>query len=298
MIMAKAKANGIEIEYETFGDRSGRPLLLIIGLSLQLIHWSEEVLSQLVDEGHYVIVFDNRDTGLSSKIEEAGPPDIPGTMAALMRGEKVQVPYTFYDMGDDAVGLLDALGIEKAHICGMSMGGAIAQTIAISHPERLLSLILIYAPTGNPKLPQPKPEIMSIFMTPPPPDRNAFIEQRINTSRILSGSGFPLDEEYIRQLAGRTYDRSNYLEGIGRNFLANFGRGNRSRALPSVTAPTLVIHGDEDPLVLVENGREAAETIPGAELMIIKGMGHYSPQGGPWPEIVKAISAHTIKASA
>lgn len=295
--MATAKANGIEIEYETFGDRSGRPLLLIIGLGGQLIAWSEEVLKELVDDGHFVIIFDNRDTGLSSKMEETGVPDVAGTLGALMKGEKVKVPYTFYDMGDDAVGLLDALGIKKAHICGMSMGGAIAQTIAISHPGRLLSLILIYAPTGNPHLPQPKPEIMSLLMAPPVTERNAYVEQAINTFRTISGSAFSVDEERGRQAFQRAYDRSYYPDGVARNFLANFGRGNRSRALPSITAPTLVIHGDEDPLVPVENGRDAAEAIPGAELMIIKGMGHYPPHGGPWPQIVKAIAAHTRKTS-
>jgi pimeloyl-ACP methyl ester carboxylesterase len=297
VIMAKANANGIVIEYETFGDRSGRPLLLIMGFGGQLTSWSEEVLNQLVDEGHFVIIFDNRDTGLSSKIEEAGVPDVPGTLAALMQGEKIKVPYTYYDMGDDAVGLLDALGIEKAHICGASMGGAIAQTIAISHPSRLLSLILIYAPTGNPNLPQPKPEIMSLLMAPSVSDRNVYVERQISVFQTVSGSGFPLDEESLRQTFARAYDRSYYPEGLARNSLAGILRGNRRKALPSVTAPTLVIHGDEDPLVPVENGRDAAEAIPGAELMIIKGMGHYPSHGGPWPQIVEAIAAHTKKAS-
>jgi pimeloyl-ACP methyl ester carboxylesterase len=298
MNMAKAKANGIELEYETFGDRSGRPLLLIIGIGLQMIAWAEEMVKQLVDEGHFVIIFDNRDTGLSSKMEEAGVPDIPGAIASLMKGEKIKVPYTFYDMGDDAVGLLDVLGIEKAHICGMSMGGAIAQTIAISHPERLLSLILIYSPTGNPNLPRPKPETMSIFMTPWPSERNAFIEHQINLLSIIKGSGFPLDEEWVRQVSGRAFDRSFYPVGVGRHFLAGLASGHRWQSLPSITAPTLVIHGDEDPVVPVENGRYAAEVIPGAGLMEIKGMGHCPTSGGPWPQIVKAISAHTKKASA
>ncbi len=296
--MAKAKANGIEIEYETFGDRSGRPILLIMGLGGQLTGWSEEVLEQFVDEGHFVIVFDNRDTGLSSKMEEAGVPDIVGAMSALMKGEKIQTLYTLYDMGDDAVGLLDALGIKKAHICGISMGGAIAQTIGISHPSRVSSLMLIYSPTGNPNLPQAKPEIMSLLMQPPVTERNAYIEQMINTFRIISGSGFPLEEEGVRQSFARGYDRSYYPEGVGRNLLAILASGYRRSALPSVTAPTLVIHGDEDPLVPVENGRDAAAAIPGAELMIIKGMGHYLPYRGPWPQIVKAISAHTKKVAA
>jgi len=295
--MAKANANGIQIEYETFGDRSGRPLLLIIGFGGQLTAWSEEVLNQLVDEGHFVIVFDNRDTGLSSKIEEAGVPDVAGTLSALMRGERIKVPYTFYDMGDDAVGLLDALGIVKAHICGMSMGGAIAQTIAISHPSRVLSLTLIYAPTGNPNLPQPKPEIMNILMPRPVSERNDYVELMINNFRVISGSGFLLDEERSRQAFARAYDRSYYPEGTARNFLAGILRGNRRKALPSITAPTLVIHGDEDPLVPIENSKDAAEAIPGAELMIIKGMGHDLPYQGAWPRIVEAISAHTRKAS-
>jgi pimeloyl-ACP methyl ester carboxylesterase len=297
MIMAKANANGIQIEYETFGDRSGRPLLLLMGRGGQLISWSEEVLKQLVDEGHFVIIFDHRDTGLSSKMEEAGVPDIPGMLSALMKGEKIKVPYTFYDMGDDAVGLLDALGIEKAHICGNSMGGAIAQTIAISHPSRVLSLISIYAPTGNPNIAQVNPKIMNELLTPEPSERNAYIEYWTNVFQTVSGSGFPIDEDWLRQLNARQYDRSFYPEGVMRNTLAGFVRSNRRRALPSVTAPTLVIQGDEDPLVPVENGRDAAEAIPGAELLIIKGMGHYPPHRGPWPQIVKAISTHTRKAS-
>jgi pimeloyl-ACP methyl ester carboxylesterase len=170
--------------------------------------------------------------------------------------------------------------------------------MAISHPSRLLSLILIYAPTGNPTLPMPKPEIRSLLMQPPVTECNAYIEQTINTFKMISGSGFPLDEEYFRQRFANSYSRSYYPEGMARNFLAGLVSGHRRSELPTITAPTLVIHGDEDPLVPVENGRDATETIPGAELMIIKGMGHYPPYGGPWPEIVKVISAHTRKASA
>jgi pimeloyl-ACP methyl ester carboxylesterase len=295
--MSKANANGIQIEYETFGDRSGRPLLLIMGLGQQLTEWSEEVLKQLADEGHFVIVYDNRDTGLSSKMEEAGVPDVAGIQGALIRGEKFKIPYTFSDMSDDAVGLLDALCIKKAHICGISMGGAIAQIMAISHPSNLLSLILIYAPTYNPNLPQPKPKIKNLMRSPPITDRNAYVERAINRFRIISGSGFPLDEEWVRQMSERTYDRSYYPGGIKRHLLARLACGNLRPALPSVTAPTLVIHGEEDPFLPVENGMDAAEAIPGAELMIIKGMGHYPPHKGPWPGIVKAIAAHTRKAA-
>jgi pimeloyl-ACP methyl ester carboxylesterase len=296
--MAKANCNGIEIEYETLGDRSGRPLIMIIGLGSQLIHWSEEILKQLVDEGHFVVIFDNRDTGLSSKMSESGPPDLIGAIGALMKGEKPKVPYTLNDMGGDVVGLLDALDIEKAHICGISMGGAIAQTIAISHPSRLLSLILIYSPTGNPNLPQPKPEITGLLMAPASSDRNAYADEQIRMRRMISGSGFPLDEEWLRERYAQVFDRSYYPDGIGRNALAMLASGDRSAALSSVTAPTLIIHGDEDPLVLIENGKDAAQAISGAELMIVKGMGHYPPHRGPWPRIVEAIAAHTKKVSA
>ena len=294
--MPKAQANGIEIEYETFGDRSGRPLLLIMGLGSQLTGWSEEVLQQLADEGHRVIIFDNRDTGLSSKMEEAGAPDISGVLKALSRGEEIGVPYTFQDMGQDALGLLDFLGIKKAHICGHSMGGAIAQTIAISRPERLWSLILISAPTYNPGLPQPKPEITNLMRAATGADRTAYVEKAVEMARAIAGSGFSLDEEWVRQISVRAYDRCYYPEGNGRHLLARLANRNRRPALQSITAPTLVIHGDEDPLLPVENALDAAATIPGAELMIIKGMGHYPPHRGPWPQIVKAISAHTKKA--
>jgi pimeloyl-ACP methyl ester carboxylesterase len=279
MIMAKANTNGIQIEYETFGDRSGRPLLLIVGFGSPLSGWSEEILKQLVDEGHFVIVFDNWDMGLSNKMKE----------------EEIKVPYTFNDMGDDAVGLLDALGIEKTHICGMSMGGAIAATLAINHPSRLSSLILIYSMTGNPNLPQPKPEITSLLQAPPVTSHNGYLEQQINTFRIILGSGFPLDEEWVSQVFAQQYDRSYYPRGLARNLLAGFASRNQLSSLHSIRAPALVIHCDEDPLVPLENCRDAAEAIPGAELMILKDMGHYPPHRGPWSQIVDAISAFTRK---
>ena len=293
--MPKAKTNGIELEYEIFGDRSGRPLLLVMGLGSQLTGWSDEVLKQLVDEGHFVIIFDNRDMGLSSKIEEAGVPDTREMMKALSRGETITVPYTFYDMGDDAVGLLDFLEIKKAHICGHSLGGAIAETIAISHPEQLFSLILISAPTYNPNLPQPKPEITNLMRAPSGAGRAAYVEKAVQTSIAIAGSGFPLDEEWVRQMSERAYDRSYYPEGTSRQFLARLAIRNQQLPLRSINTPTLVIHGEEDPLLPVENALDAAETIAGAELMIIKGMGHYPPHRGPWPEIIKAISTHTRK---
>ena len=169
--MARATANGIQIEYDTSGDPSSKPLLLIIGLGAQMIAWDDDLCRDLAGRGHYVIRFDNRDVGLSTKFEEAGVPHLIELIGKAMAGEKVTVPYTLDDMADDAMGLLDVLGIRKAHICGGSMGGMIAQTIAIRHPSRVLSLISIYSNTGNPKLPQPKPEVMGLLITPPPKER-------------------------------------------------------------------------------------------------------------------------------
>jgi pimeloyl-ACP methyl ester carboxylesterase len=294
--MAKVNANGIQIEYETFGEPASPPLLLIIGLADQLIFWDEELCEQLAQQGHYVIRFDNRDVGLSTKFEKAAVPDIVQTIETLMQGETVNPAYTMEDMSNDAVGLLDALGIEKAHICGMSMGGMIAQTIAINHPQRILSLISIYSHTGNPELPQPKPEAMKYLLTPPPEDREANIEHTLKLFRTISGSGFPLDEDWIRKVAGQAYDRAFYPQGVARQFVAILTQKNRKSELGSVSVPTLVIHGADDPLVPVEGGKDTAEAVPGSELIIIDGMGHDLPHGGAWPQIIDAIVDHMQKA--
>ena len=247
-------------------------------------------------QGHYVIRFDNRDAGLSSKIEEAGVPDIMQTIEAQMKGETINPPYTIEDMADDAVGLLDALGIEKAHICGMSMGGMIAQTIAINYPKRVLSLISIYSGTGDPEEPQPKPEAMEFLLTPPPEERKEYIEHGIKLFSTISGPGFPYDDEWLRNFIAQSYDRAYNPEGTTRQLVAIMAQKNRRPALKSLSAPTLVIHGADDPLVLVEGGKNTAADIPGSKLMIIDGMGHDLPQGGAWPQIIDAIVDHTHKA--
>ena len=292
--MSKAAANGIHIEYETFGDLLARPLLLISGLSDQLIHWDDDFCRTLSQRGHYVIRFDNRDTGLSTKFDQAGGADL----GALTRGEKNTPPYTLGDMADDAVGLLDALGIRKAHICGASMGGMIAQTVTIRHPSRVLSLISIYSTTGNKDLPPPKPEMMELLFAPASPEREAYIEHMLNLFKAMAGRGFVFDEAWTRMITGRAYDRCFCPEGTGRQLFAIMTQGNRKKALASVTVPTLVIHGTDDPVVPVEAGRDTAEAIPGAQLMLIEGMGHDLPHGGAWPRIVEAIAAHTLGAIA
>jgi pimeloyl-ACP methyl ester carboxylesterase len=294
--MPKASANHIRIEYETLGDPSSPPILLIIGLGGQLIYWDEESCKQIAEAGLYVIRFDNRDAGLSTKFDEAGVPDIMDVVGKLMSRQKVTPPYTIEDMASDAAGLLDALKIDKAHVCGMSMGGMIAQAFAIRYPGRVLSLTSIYSTTGNPRLPQPKPEVMGLLLTPPPPEREPFIQFNLRVFRALTGPRFGIDEEWVGQIMGRAYDRCFCPQGTARQLVAVLTQENRTPALKGVRVPTLVIHGDADPLVSVEAGKDTAEAVPGAELKIIQGMGHDLPHGEAWTQIVKDIIAHTKKA--
>ncbi len=293
--MPNVTANGIQIEYDTFGDSSAPPLLLIMGLGAQMILWDEEFCEQLAAKGHYVIRFDNRDIGLSTKIDEAGVPDIMQAMGAMASGAEIESPYTLDDMADDAAGLLDALGIDKAHVCGASMGGMIAQTIAIRHPDRVSSLTSIMSTTGDRNLPQAEPDAMAVLLTPAPTEREAAIEHSMNIWRTIGSSGFPLDEERTRNRATLSFDRCFHPEGMARQLVAILAHGDRTPALGSVTAPTLVIHGVTDPLVPVECGRATAKAVPGADLLEIEGMGHDMPVGA-WPQIVDAISAHVSKA--
>jgi pimeloyl-ACP methyl ester carboxylesterase len=294
--MPRARTNGIEIEYETFGERSGaRPLLLIMGLGAQMVLWEEEFCAGLVDRGHFVIRYDNRDAGLSTKLEQAGVPNVLAVMQAAAAGEPVEAPYTLDEMADDAAGLLDVLGLESAHVVGASMGGMITQTLVLRHPDRVRSLTSIMSSTGNPDLPPPKPEPLQALMQPRVEERESAIEQAVSIQRLIGGTGFPFDVERTRRLAALSYDRSFYPVGIARQLAAVMASGNRKPALASVKAPALVIHGDADPLVPVEGGRDTAEAIPGAELLVIEGMGHELPPQ-IWPRIIDAISTHTERA--
>ena len=295
--MPNVNANGIQIEYDTFGNPSSPPLLLIMGLGGQLIHWDENFCRQLADKGLFVIRYDNRDVGLSTKFEEAGLPDISELFNSLLKGNMMKTPYSLRDLADDAAGLLAALHIKKAHICGSSMGGMIAQTLAIRHPQRLLSLISIYSTTGNPELPKMQPEAMEVLMTPPPSERGAYIDYNVKTLRVIAGDGFPFDEAFIRKLSARSFDRAFYPQGVGRQMAAVIAQENRKEALSLVAAPTLVIHGTADPLVPVEHGKDTADAIPGAQLLLIEGMGHDLPHTkGPWPQVIDAIAGHTKRA--
>ena len=294
--MAKTTANRIHIEYETSGEASSPALLLICGLSNQLIEWDDAICENFARQGYYVIRFDNRDAGLSTRFEKAGRPDIMATMASVMNKETVIPPYTLEAMADDAAGLLDAIGIERAHICGMSMGGMIAQTFALRHPSRTLSLTSIYSTTGNPELPGPEPRALEVVITPPPHERIKFIENYIKIYRTFAGNGIPFDEEYHRELGARYFDRSFYPEGTGRQLLAIMLQPDRKPLLSKLSVPTLVIHGDQDPLVPLVCGKDTAEAVPGAEMIVIEGMGHELPRmNSYWNRISEAVIAHIKK---
>ena len=269
---------------------------MISGLGNQMITWDVPICEELANAGHYIIRFDNRDVGLSTKFEEAGVPDIMAALSQSLAGKPVNAAYTLDDMADDAVGLLDALNIERAHICGISMGAAICQTVGIRYPNRVNSLIPIYGTTGNPELPQAKLETIQFLYTPPPEGREAVIDFRVNIFRRIKGSGFPFDETWHRVLVANGYDRSHYPQGIARQLHAIIAHGNRKPALAKLTMPVLVVHGKEDPLVPVEGGKDIADAMPHAELLLIAGMGHDLPRlGGAWDQITDRIIEFTAK---
>ena len=293
--MPRIQANGIELEYEQFGPASGDPLLLVMGLGAQMIHWDDDFIGLFVERGYQVTRFDNRDVGLSTRLEAAGPANVLEVMQQAQAGQKPDVPYTLDDMADDTAGLLDGLEIDAAHVVGASMGGMIAQTLAIRHPARVRSLVSIMSSTGNPELPPAKPDAMALLMRRPAQDRETAIEYNLDARRLLAGPAHAFDEQRARRNAERAYDRSFYPEGQGRQTAAVVAHGNRTESLSKLDVPTLVIHGDSDPLVPVEGGRDTARCVPGAELMIIEGMGH-DLHPADWPRIVDAIHAHTEKA--
>ncbi len=293
--MSKAKANNIEIEYDTFGDPSSEPFLLITGLGYQMIRWRIDFCNQLSNRGFFVIRFDNRDVGLSTKLEELGVPDIMKATLAIQKGESVETPYTLEDMAADAIGLLDFLNIEKAHVCGLSLGGFIAQIIAYDYPQRILTLTSISSSTGNPELPLAKPEILQMFFTPTPSDREPYIELKVKQRRTIFGTGFPFDEDEQRQIAAESFDRSHYPQGYTRQLLASLVSGDRRSQISTIKAPTLIIHGSDDPVVLVEHGRDTAKVITDSELLIIDGLGHTIEAPGSWPQIIERITQNARK---
>ena len=294
--MSNVTANGIQIAYDTFGDKSSPALVLIAGNGAQLLFWENEFCELLAEVGLFVIRFDNRDSGLSTKFDKAGVPNIMAAIKASMEGKQVAAPYSLDDMADDCVGILDALNIEKAHICGASMGGMIAQVVSYRHPQRVLSLTSIMSNTGNPNLPMGKPDALAAVVAPPPTERQAYIEHNMNIWRKIWSPGFPFEEKRARAYLEKSYDRSYYPQGMARQNMAILSCGDRTAALSLIKAPTLVIHGSADPLIPVEAGKDTARAIPAADLLIINGMGHDLPTG-VWPEIVTAISDHIREAT-
>ncbi|MCP4755103.1 MAG: alpha/beta hydrolase [Proteobacteria bacterium] len=293
--MQNVLATGIKIEYDTFGDRSSPALLLIMGVGAQMIVWDERFCRQLAEQGFFVIRFDNRDVGLSQKFDDSGIPDVNQAVDDYFAGKKIESPYSLEDMADDAVGLLDVLDVAKAHICGASMGGGIAQIVAYRHPSHVSSLVSIMSATSPSVFALAKPEALEALFAPSPEERSAYIEEGVKLSRTIGSPGFPFDEKRVRELSAQGYDRCYYPQGMARQLAAILAYGEPKPELASIKAPSLVIHGSDDPLVSIEGGKNTAEAIPGSELLIIDGMGHNLPEGA-WPQIIEAISNHTRKA--
>ena len=279
-----AHANGIEVAYDEIGDPAGEPILLVMGLAAQLIHWDEGFCRLLADRGYRVIRFDNRDIGHSQKIEDA---PVPGNAAMLLGLGRPA--YRLRDLAADAAGLLDDLEIERAHVVGASMGGMIAQAVAIGHPERVLSLTSIMSSTGNRRLGRPAWRAFGTLLAKPPRDRDGYVEQAVKTFKVIGSPGYPMDEERFRALVGATYDRGYYPPGVARQLHAITVSGNRTRRLRELQVPALVIHGDSDLLVRPAAGRATARAIPGARLLMIEGMGHDLPPA-LWPQLTGAIA--------
>ncbi|HME70566.1 MAG TPA: alpha/beta hydrolase [Myxococcota bacterium] len=295
--MPLVATNGVELEYETFGAAQAPAILLIMGLGAQMILWDEEFCEALARRGYRVIRFDNRDVGLSTKLEDAGVPNVATALAAMAQGRPPSAAYTLHNMADDTAGLLGALRIDAAHVVGASMGGMIAQTLAIRHPKRIRTLTSIMSTTGNPALPPATPAAMQVLMTPAPTQREAYIEHHVEVSKVVGSPGFPFDPEAVRARGARVFDRGVFPAGIARQLVAILASGNRKPLLASVRAPTLVIHGSADPLVPIAAGRDTAQAVPGADLFEIEGMGHDLPRE-VWPRLVDAIAKHAGRAAA
>jgi len=274
--MPQITANHLQIEYESFGAESAPAILLIMGLGAQLGRWNLELCDALVARGYRVIRFDNRDCGLSSKLDAAGVPDIG---RALRRGEPLTVPYTLADMAADCVGLLDALGIARAHIVGASMGGAIAQLVAALYPQRTLSLTSIMSTSSHPDLPPPTPAAAQALLAPLPAtrDRERLIEDAIRRQLAVASPDFPSCPQRLRNLFAEEHERGFHPRGVSRQLAAFLASGDRRALLATIRAPTLVLHGADDPLIPVDCGRDVAAHIPGATMRVIEGMAHDFP---------------------
>jgi pimeloyl-ACP methyl ester carboxylesterase len=294
--VARVKANGIEIEYETLGNKSDPALLLIMGLGAQLTLWPEALCEGLAKRGYFVVRHDNRDCGLSTDFDSSGVPNIADAIAKLMNGKKVDAPYLLGDMAADAIGLLDALGVTRAHMVGASMGGMIAQILAAEYPQRTRSLVSIFSTSGRPSLPPGKPEALAMLTAQPEgPAREQLIRHGMKLRTVIGSPGFRAPEAELRALVERNIDRRYYPAGAARQYLAILASGDRVESLKTVQAPTLVLHGEDDPLLPVDGGRDVAQLVPGAVLQTYPGWGHDLPSQLV-PTLVDRIAGFCAKA--
>ena len=283
----------VSIEYETFGDPSDPAVLLVMGFSAQMIAWHEDFCRALAERGRYVIRYDNRDCGLSTKFDDH-PVDMGRFISTVSSGDissaLAMVPYTLQDMADDGLGLLTALGIERAHVVGSSMGGMIAQKMALEFPVRVLSLTSMMSSTGEPEYGQPTPEAQQVLFASRPADRGGYVAAA--ERELVWASRRYGDAAQLRTLAAASYDRAYYPAGVPRQLAAMILDGSRTEALSSLDVPTLVIHGLDDTLIDPSGGRRTAELVPGARLLLVEDMGHDRPRA-LWPRLVDAITEHT-----
>lgn len=287
------QAHGIELAYESFGEQNDPPVVLIMGLGAQMIAWPDELCALLAEGGYFVVRFDNRDAGLSSHLRDRGSPT---PMAVLAR--RSPPPYSIDDMADDTAALLAALELAPAHVVGASMGGFIAQTVALRHPEKVRTLSLIMTSTGSRRVGHPHPRVAArLTRRRPELDRQAAINTVVETFRLIGSPGYPFDEARMRHLAGRSYDRAYDPGGVLRQLAAVATQPDRSRRLAGVRVPTVVIHGMDDPLVGVSGGRALAKAIPGARFVGFPGMGHDLPRE-LWPRLAETICATAAAADA
>jgi pimeloyl-ACP methyl ester carboxylesterase len=288
-----AKIGDLELCYETFGDPADPALLLIMGLGTQMVGWPEEFCGMLAARGLFVIRYDNRDCGRSTRMRQFRPP----TLRQLLLRDKTAAGYSMADMADDGAALLDHLGIDRAHVAGASMGGMIAQTMAVRHPSRVLSLASIMSNTGHLWKGVPGLRIYPVFMRRPAADRDAAIDSAVATFRLIGSPGFPRDEDELRRTLELSYERGYNPAGTARQLAAILAAGDRTEQLRGITAPTVVIHGTRDRMVMPSGGRETAKAIPGARLVMIEGMGHDLPRGA-WDRIIDAIVSNIERADA
>ena len=288
----KISANGVAIEVEDHGSPQGEPLLLIMGLGMQLVAWHEDFVESLVQRGFRVIRFDNRDIGLSENFDRFGAPNLGLDMLRFGLGMRVSSPYTLADMAADSVGILDALGIPKAHICGASMGGMIAQQIGVRYPDRVKSMTLMMTSTGARKLPGPSLKVRGAMVARPknPKDVESVIAHYVSLYRLIGSPGYPPAEGYVRSRLQLSVRRSYRPAGTARQMVAIAADGDRSPLVAQIRLPTQIIHGAADPLVPLAAGRDLAAKIPGAEIDVIPGMGHDLPVA-LWPRFVAGIAS-------